>query len=95
MGVRIGVNSAKIGKNTHLLVAMRVRILQNIGLPELMNRTRFKKLNGYKIRTKSVRDYWGMHLMIHRRSIYYCYTNTDLLGVCPGRIWQYISSLGS
>ena len=57
---------------------MRVRLSQNIGLLDLTNRTRFKKGNGYKICTKSVRDYWGMRLMLHTRSIYYWQTNVDL-----------------
>ena len=56
MGVTIGGDAAKSGKNTHLLVIMRVRLLQKIGLLDLTNRTRFKKGNGYKIRTKSVRE---------------------------------------
>ena len=81
MGVTIGVDAAKSGKNTHLLVVMRVRPLQNISLHDLTNQTRFKKGIGYKIRTKSVRDYWGMRLMLHTRSIYYWDTNVDLLGV--------------
>ena len=57
MGVTIGGYAAKSGNNTHLLVVMRVMLSQNIGLPELKNRTRFKKGSGYKIRTESVRDY--------------------------------------
>ena len=57
MGVRIGGGAAKSGKNTNLLVVMRVRLSQNIGLLDLTNWTRFKKGNGYKICTKSVRDY--------------------------------------
>ena len=58
MGVTIRVNAAKSGKNTHLSVAMRMRLLKNIGLIDLTNQTLLKKGNGYKIRTKSVRDYW-------------------------------------
>ena len=65
MGVTIGGDAAKSGKDTHLSVVMSMRISQNIGLLDLTNRTRFKKGNGYKIRTKSVRDYWGMRLMLH------------------------------
>ena len=45
-GVTIGGDSAKIDKNTHLLVIMRVRLLQKIGLLDLTNRTRFKNVNG-------------------------------------------------
>ena len=56
MGVTIGGDAAKIGKNTHLLVVICVRILQKTYLLDLINRTRFKKGNGYKIRTKSVRN---------------------------------------
>ena len=62
---------------------MRVRLLQRIGLLDLTNRTQFKKGNGYKIRTKSVRDYWGMRLMLHTPYIHYWYTNVDLLIVSP------------
>ena len=81
MGVTIGGDAAKSGKNTHLLVVMRVSLSQKIGLLDLTNRTRLKNGKGYKIRTKSVRDYWGMRLMLHTRSIYYWHTNVDLLGV--------------
>ena len=80
MGVIIGGDSAKSGKNTHLLVVMRVRLSQKIGLLDLMNWTRFKKGNCYKIRTKSVRNYWGMHLMLHTGYMYYWHKNVDLLG---------------
>ena len=83
MGVSIGSDDAKNGKNTYLLVVMRVRLSQKIGLLDLMNWTQSKKGNGYKIRTKSVRDYWEMRLMLHMQSIYYWHTNVDLLGVCP------------
>ena len=64
-GVKIGGDAAKIGKNTHLLVVMRVRQYQKIGLLDLKNRTRFKKLNGYKIRMNLFRDYWGIRLMLN------------------------------
>ena len=46
MGVKIGRDSAKSGNNTHLLVIICVRILQKIGLLDLMNLNRFKKENG-------------------------------------------------
>ena len=69
MGVTIGGDSDKSGKNTHLLVVMRMRILQNIGLIDLTHRTQFKKGNGYKLRTKSVCNYCGMDLMLHTRPI--------------------------
>ena len=81
MGVTIGCDAAKSGKNTHLLVVMCVRLSQKIGPLDLTNRTRFKKVNGYKIRTKSVRDYCGIRLMLHTQSIYYWKKNVDLLGV--------------
>ena len=71
MVVTIGGEAAKNGKNTYLLVIMRKRLLQKTSLLDLTNRTQFKKGNGYKIRTKSVHYYWGMHLMLHTRSIYY------------------------
>ena len=37
MGVTIGYDAEKIGKNTHLLVIMRVRLSQKIGLLNLTN----------------------------------------------------------
>ena len=43
MGVAIGGAAAKSGKNTNLLVIMRVRLSQKIGLHNLTNRTRLKK----------------------------------------------------
>ena len=52
MGVTIGGDATKIVKNTHLLVVMRTRLSQEIGLIYLRNWTRFKKGNVYKIRTK-------------------------------------------
>ena len=48
--------------HTHLLEVMLLRLSQNIGLLDLTNRNRFKKGNGYKIRTKGVHDYWGRKL---------------------------------
>ena len=57
MGVTTGSDAAKSGKKTHLLVVMRVRLSQKIGLIDLTNRNRLKKGKGYKIRTESVRDY--------------------------------------
>ena len=81
MGVTIGGDADKSGKSTHLLVVMSARLLQKMGLINLTNRTRFKKGNGYKIRTKSVRNYCGIRLMLHMRSIYCWYTNVKLLGV--------------
>ena len=82
MGVTIGGDAAKIGKNTNFLVIMRVRISQKIGLIDLTNHNRFKKGNGYKIRTKSVHNYWVIRLMLHKWSIYYCRKTVNLLRVC-------------
>ena len=56
MGVTIGGGAAKIGKNTHLLVVIHVRLSQKIGPLNMTNRTRYKIGKGYKIRTKSVRN---------------------------------------
>ena len=39
MGVIIGVDAAKSGNNTHLLVVVRVSLLQKIGLTNLTNQT--------------------------------------------------------
>ena len=39
-----------------------------------------QKRKRLEIRTKSVRDYWGMRLMFHTRSIYYMQKNDNLLG---------------
>ena len=57
MGVTIGCNAEKIGKNTYLLVIMRVRLSQKIGLLDLTNQNQFKKVHGYKIHTKGVHNY--------------------------------------
>ena len=70
MGVKIEGDAAKSGKITHLLVLMRLRISQKIGLIDLKNQTWSKKGNGYKICTKSVRDYCVMSLLIYTLSIY-------------------------
>ena len=56
MGVTIGGDAEKSGRNTHLLGIMCVRLLQKIGLLDLTNRNRLKKGNGYKQHTKSVHD---------------------------------------
>ena len=52
IGVTIGYDAAKSGKNTHLLMIMCKRLSQEIGLLDLMNRNQFKKVNGQKQRTK-------------------------------------------
>ena len=70
MGITIGGDTEKSGKNTHLLVIICVRLLQNIGPLDLKNQNQPKKGNGYTICAKSVRDYWGMCLMLHMQSIY-------------------------
>ena len=44
-GVAIGGDAAKSSKNTYLVVIMRVRLSQKIGLLDLTNRTRFNKGN--------------------------------------------------
>ena len=38
-----------------------------------------------------MRDYWGITLMIHTRSIYYWHTNNYLLGVCTIRVYHGFS----
>ena len=43
MGVTIGGDAEIFCKNAHLLVIMRMRLLQKIGLIDLTNRTRLKK----------------------------------------------------
>ena len=80
IGVAIGVDATKSGKNNNLLVIMRVRLLQKDGLCELTNRIRFKEGSGHNILTKSVRDYCRMSLMLNMPYIYYRHTNVDLLG---------------
>ena len=52
MGMKIGGDTTKIGNNTHLLVTMRVRLSQKIGLLDLTNWTRFKKRKWLEKRTK-------------------------------------------
>ena len=56
MGVNIEGNDVKSGKNTHLLVLMRVSLSQSVSLIVLNNWTQFKKVNGYVLRTKIVQD---------------------------------------
>ena len=46
MGVTIGGDAAKSYMNTNLLVVILMGLLQNIGLLDLTNMTRFKKGNG-------------------------------------------------
>ena len=46
MGVKIGGDATKSGKNTNLLVIKCVRLYQKIGLLDLANWTQFKKVNG-------------------------------------------------
>ena len=46
MGVNIWGDTAKSGKNTSLLVKMRVRLSQKIGMLNLTNPTQFRKGNG-------------------------------------------------
>ena len=43
MEVTIEVDAEEIGNNTHLLVIIRMRLSQKIGLLDLTNRTRFKR----------------------------------------------------
>ena len=57
--------------------------ITEIGQRDLTNRNQFKKRYSYKIRTKSVRNYCVITLMIYIRSIYYWHTNVDLVGVRP------------
>ena len=63
--VTVGGDAAKICKNTRLLVIMRVRLLQKIGLHNLTNQTQRNKGNGQKQRMKSIHDYCRIHLMLH------------------------------
>ena len=82
MGLTIGGDAAKSGKNTHLSVIMCVRLFQKIGLLNLTDRTRSKKGNGWEQRTKSVRDYCGIRLILHTESYHYAHTNVNFLRVC-------------
>ena len=56
MGVKIGGDAGKSGKNRHLLVIIHVRLSQKIGLINLMNCTRFKEINGQGKCMKSVHN---------------------------------------
>ena len=47
MWVKIGADAAKSVKNIHLLVIMRVRLSQKIGLLDFNSHIRLKKLNGF------------------------------------------------
>ena len=94
MGVTIWCDAAKSDKNTHLLVVMRLRILQKIGPLDLTNRTRFKKGNGYKEHKKSLHNYWGMRIILQMSCIYYWHTNAELPGGCTGCVsWVCACSL--
>ena len=42
--------------------------------------TRFKNGDGWKICKKSVRNYWGIRLMLDTQFMYYWHTNVNLLG---------------
>ena len=81
MGVTIGGNSAKSGKNTILLVIMHVRLSQKISLLDLKNQTLFKKENSTKQRTKSLCNYCRIRIMLYTPYYYHTHTNIDLLGV--------------
>ena len=54
MGVKIGGDPSKNGKNTHLLVILCVTLSHKIGLNNLMNQTQIKKVNGQKQCTKLI-----------------------------------------
>ena len=53
MGVTNGYDAAKIGKNNHFLLIMRVRILQKIGLLDLTNRTQLRTILGALVGAQS------------------------------------------
>ena len=53
-GVAIGGDAVKINNNTHLLVIMCVRISHKIGLPNLTNKTQFKKKTSKKQNTEHI-----------------------------------------
>ena len=74
MRVKIVISTAKSGKKTNLLVIMRVKILQKIGLQYLTNWNQFKKVNGWKQCTKSIHYYCiinigGQKLMYKKYSL--------------------------
>ena len=48
MGVKIGGDTTKSGKNTHFLVIICFRLPQKIGLLNLKNHNQFKKGNNFK-----------------------------------------------
>ena len=54
MGMKIGGDAAKSGKNTHLLVIIRVGLLPKNWSAQLDKSKLFQKGNVYKIRTKIV-----------------------------------------
>ena len=53
MSVTIDYDAAKSGKNTHLLVIMRVMLLQKIGLLNLTNQTRLRTILGALVGAQS------------------------------------------
>ena len=72
MGVTIGGDPSKNGKNTHLLVILCVTLSHKIGLNNLMNQTQIKKVNGQKQCTKLIWDYCRFSIRIHTQIVLLC-----------------------
>ena len=66
---------------SYILAVVRVRLMKKIGLLDLTNQTQIYKRNGQKQRTKSVRDYCRIRIILHTPSAYYMHTNVNFLGV--------------
>ena len=72
MGVKIGGDDAKSGKNTNLLVIMYVRLSQKISLHNFPNQNWFKNENSWKKHMKNICDYCGIHVLLHMRILLLC-----------------------
>ena len=72
MGVKNWGDAEKSGKNTHLIVIMRVKLSQKIGMHNLTIWTRFKKVKWLEKHKKSIHDYCEIHLMLHTHTLLLC-----------------------
>ena len=84
IGVKIGGDAAKNGKNTHLLVIMRSRLLQKICLLDLTNWNRVKKQMAKNNVQKVIASTAELVSCYIHASYYYTHTNVDLIGVYSG-----------
>ena len=94
MGVKIGSDAGKIGKNTRLLVVMRARLSHKIGLHNLTNWNRLKKMKRletiYKTYLQLLKSFFNVtcaHLITTHTQKCRPLVGVSwgfVLGVCPG-----------